>query len=182
MVQYGAEKDNKYGHAYPAACYCDKNYLICAQFFLCFRIYLICKEYGYVMSFLDQEHCKDVNHVWWGNFPLMEKKSNSTNHNYYRNILGKCGVESKKVLHQKVSGAYFLTKMSCNLGYQVNAQSRHNQKDIFYQSYVNWQQPRNYTCMAGLGNSGIFYLPRSNFKVPFSIEYAVRKFFPYYHK
>ena len=33
VVQFGREKDNKHGHAYPAACYRDVNHLICAQFF-----------------------------------------------------------------------------------------------------------------------------------------------------
>lgn len=97
-----------------------------------------------------------MNTFWWDNYKLMENSFNSTNNNYYKNMFARVRVELRKVLYQKGCGSYLLTKLECNLQYQVNLITYYDQKNVFYQSYVNRKQLRIYICIVDLGNSGIF--------------------------
>ena len=129
---------NKKNPSYPSCTFRDKNPLLCSQFFLCMLIIKTMDERGIEMSFCNASIAK---RSWWGYMMILFKlKDPSTARNHFKVLCKKSNVTTDKILHQKSSGLYELTKHANIMLYAINIVSRHEIDKPFY-AYVNWFQP-----------------------------------------
>ena len=86
-------------------------------------------EHGSKMSFLNAE---ESGNEWWGFFKILSRMRNkNVVGKHYKNLFNLCDVLTDKLLHQKSSGLYELTRHGNVLEYAIKIVSDHEMNKPF---------------------------------------------------
>ena len=158
---------NKSNPAYPSCTFRDQTPIQCSQFFLYLLILKTLDDRGNEMSFYNANISKKK---WWGFMTfLYNVRDPSTASKHFKTLIKKCNVNTDKILHQKGSGLYELTKHANILLYAINIVSRH-EIDKPYYAYVNWFQPTIFRILSGHFQNSPALIYQSIVQLPFLID------------
>ena len=161
---------NKRNPSYPSCTFRDKNPILCSQFFLCMLIVKSLDERANDISFLN---ASIAGKTWWGFMKIMFRVTNSnTAAKHFKSLCEKTNVMTDKILHQKSSGLYELTKHAHIMQYAINIVSRHEIDKPFYH-YVNWLQPHIFRIMAGHHKDTLAFIVQNVREFAFPIDETV---------